>query len=736
MKKNLNMGKLLLATSVIAPVAMPAQAVFAEDGKPVEKPVEKPSERVAVKFRDEAFKNALLAGLKAGTFEMTDGKKYEKPADENEIFEDELAKIAKITISDTKLTDISDLEKVANLTHLTIENAELEDIAPIAKLTKLVELRLPKNKIKDVKALEGLNELTTLEINDNNIADIRPVLKLKKLFDEKETTKFDASNQKIEIEVKENKVVNPLKPIEGIEYKELGENLKVEDDKFVFANLDSFPVVKYATKEGVTPAMSGEIHFTKAADAKDSSKEEKPAENLDAKKAEARKEIQKLENLSTEEKSDAVKAIDAAKDSKGIEDAVKAAKDKDAANKAAADKKAEDKKKEDEKKKDEEKKAKDAENLLILKKNEATLSQKDLIEKFDTAKKAFLELSTSMKELPEAYRNNVNEDVKALTVKKAEIEKEIGNLASQMRLAEKSTDINDIIKMQEYIHKIQKGVDEFKVDSVKVQDKIKDFKEDAKILNEKLEKIDKRLTEVSKKISATKAKDAEKAKDLEKLKKDLVEVRDEFTKVKNNLFDNKETREKKVEALEKSDKAIGDLEDRVKKLTDAIEDAEKEKKDLIDKANILQDKVEKLISKANSITTVSSEAQASELRSIKKDLQEAKLVLVNAKRALATNKVEIDDQKKAIEDIEGKINGIEIRLDRFIESMKIEKTKEEEKEKEEKAKEEALEKQNPKYKEIKTADASTATSLLGGQIGLLVTSAVAGIASVFKRKRK
>lgn len=732
MKKNLNMGKLLLATSVIAPVAMPAQAVLAEDEKPEEKPVE----RVAVKFTDEALKNALLEGLKAGTFEMTDGKKYEKPADENEIFEDELAKIAKITISDTKLTDISDLEKVTNLTHLTIENAELEDIAPIAKLTKLVELRLPKNKIKDVKALEGLDELTTLEINDNNIADISSVLKLKKLFDEKETTKFDASNQKIEIEVKENKVVNPLNPAEGVEYKELGENLKVEDGNFVFANLDSFPVVKYATKEGVTPAMSGEIHFTKAADAKDSSKEEeKPAENLDVKKAEARKEIQKLGNLSNEEKSDAVKAIDAAKDEKAIESALKSARDKDAANKAAADKKAEEKKEED-KKKEEEKKEKDAENLLILKKNEAKLSQKDLIEKFDAAKKVFLELSTSMKELPEAYRNNVNEDVKALTVKKAEIEKEIGNLASQMRLAEKSTDINDIIKMQEYIHKIQKGVDEFKVDAVKAQDKIKDFKEDAKILNEKLEKIDKRLTEVSKNISATKAKDAEKAKDLEKLKKDLVEVRDEFTKVKNNLFDNKETREKKVEALEKSDKAISELEDTLKKLTDSIEDAEKEKKDLIDKANILQDKVEKLISKANSITTVSSEAQASELRSIKKDLQEAKLVLVNAKRALATNKVEISDQKKAIEDIEGKINGIEIRLDRFIESMKIEKAQEEEKEKEEKAKEEALEKENPKYKEIKTADASTATSLLGGQIGLLVTSAAAGIASVFKRKRK
>lgn len=721
MKKNLNMGKLLLATSVIAPVAMPAQAVLAEDEKPEEKPVE----RVAVKFTDEALKNALLEGLKAGTFEMTDGKKYEKPADENEIFEDELAKIAKITISDTKLTDISDLEKVTNLTHLTIENAELEDIAPIAKLTKLVELRLPKNKIKDVKALEGLDELTTLEINDNNIADISPVLKLKKLFDEKETTKFDASNQKIEIEVKENKVVNPLNPAEGVEYKELGKNLKVEDGNFVFANLDSFPVVKYATKEGVTPAMSGEIHFTKAADAKDSSKEEeKPTENLDVKKAEARKEIQKLGNLSNEEKSDAVKAIDAAKDEKAIESALKSARDKDAANKAAADKKAEEKKEED------------AENLLILKKNEAKLSQKDLIEKFDAAKKVFLELSTSMKELPEAYRNNVNEDVKALTVKKAEIEKEIGNLASQMRLAEKSTDINDIIKMQEYIHKIQKGVDEFKVDAVKAQDKIKDFKEDAKILNEKLEKIDKRLTEVSKNISATKAKDAEKAKDLEKLKKDLVEVRDEFAKVKKDLFDNKETRAKKVEALEKSDKAIGELEDTLKKLTDSIEDAEKEKKDLIDKANILQDKVEKLISKANSITTVSSEAQASELRSIKKDLQEAKLVLVNAKRALATNKVEISDQKKAIEDIEGKINGIEIRLDRFIESMKVEKAKEEEKEKEEKAKEEALERENPKYKEIKTADASTATSLLGGQIGLLVTSAAAGIASVFKRKRK
>jgi internalin A len=92
-----------------------------------------------------------------------------------------LRHLKKLSLYDTKLTDISFLQGLSNLTHLNLIDNQITDISFLQGLSKLTELSLSSNKITDYSFLQGLSKLTLLDLSSNQITDISFLQGLSKL---------------------------------------------------------------------------------------------------------------------------------------------------------------------------------------------------------------------------------------------------------------------------------------------------------------------------------------------------------------------------------------------------------------------------------------------------------------------------------------------------------------------------------------------------------------------------
>jgi Leucine-rich repeat (LRR) protein len=103
-----------------------------------------------------------------------------KPADE-EILSTELARLKKLSIKNTNISDLTGLEYCLNLTSLEIRGGTLTDISPLSSLTQLTSLDLCDNQISDITPISNLTNLEFLAIAASPITDVSPLSSLTKL---------------------------------------------------------------------------------------------------------------------------------------------------------------------------------------------------------------------------------------------------------------------------------------------------------------------------------------------------------------------------------------------------------------------------------------------------------------------------------------------------------------------------------------------------------------------------
>ena len=84
--------------------------------------------------------------------------------------------LAKLSLYNNGITDISPLSGLTNLTWLGLGHNKLSDnISPLSELTNLTTLSLGENRISDISPLSGLTNLTLLNLYNNQIIDISPL---------------------------------------------------------------------------------------------------------------------------------------------------------------------------------------------------------------------------------------------------------------------------------------------------------------------------------------------------------------------------------------------------------------------------------------------------------------------------------------------------------------------------------------------------------------------------------
>ena len=94
--------------------------------------------------------------------------RYELEKPTGELTSADLGKVTKLTISESKLTDVKDLENLTQLKELKVLDNKLTKVpAGLEKLTKLESLDLSVGKLTEVKGLEKLTQLKYLWITGN-----------------------------------------------------------------------------------------------------------------------------------------------------------------------------------------------------------------------------------------------------------------------------------------------------------------------------------------------------------------------------------------------------------------------------------------------------------------------------------------------------------------------------------------------------------------------------------------
>ena len=88
----------------------------------------------------------------------------------------ELAKLKKLSINNSGVTDLTGLESCLNLEELSLRGNSISDISALAGLTSLRHLNLSLNHISDISVLVGLKNLETLDLWNNNVVEISPLL--------------------------------------------------------------------------------------------------------------------------------------------------------------------------------------------------------------------------------------------------------------------------------------------------------------------------------------------------------------------------------------------------------------------------------------------------------------------------------------------------------------------------------------------------------------------------------
>ena len=94
--------------------------------------------------------------------------RYELEKPMSDLTSADLGKVTKLTISESKLTDVKDLENLTQLKELKVlDNKLTKGPAGLEKLTKLESLDFSVGKLTEVKGLEKLTQLKYLWITGN-----------------------------------------------------------------------------------------------------------------------------------------------------------------------------------------------------------------------------------------------------------------------------------------------------------------------------------------------------------------------------------------------------------------------------------------------------------------------------------------------------------------------------------------------------------------------------------------
>ena len=94
--------------------------------------------------------------------------RYELEKPTGDLTSADLGKVTKLTISESKLTDVKDLENLTQLKELKVLDNKLTKVpAGLEKLTKLESLDFSVGKLTEVKGLEKLTQLKYLWITGN-----------------------------------------------------------------------------------------------------------------------------------------------------------------------------------------------------------------------------------------------------------------------------------------------------------------------------------------------------------------------------------------------------------------------------------------------------------------------------------------------------------------------------------------------------------------------------------------
>lgn len=93
-----------------------------------------------------------------------------------------LKKLRQLTLENTAVTDISSLKELSDLAFLHISNAPLENIRSLEKSQSLVVLNLTTTKIKDISSLSEITSLIYLNLTSSPVEDISPIISSKNLL--------------------------------------------------------------------------------------------------------------------------------------------------------------------------------------------------------------------------------------------------------------------------------------------------------------------------------------------------------------------------------------------------------------------------------------------------------------------------------------------------------------------------------------------------------------------------
>ena len=141
----------------------------------------KPIVNSDVKSVDEKVKDSKIIDIKDINLKRAINKQLRKKDLDADISKSELESLKRLTVIDSKISDLEGLQYCVNLTYLYLDGDKISDISPIKNLSKLTILTLTNNQISDIAPLSNLTKLIVLHLANNQISDITPLDKLTKL---------------------------------------------------------------------------------------------------------------------------------------------------------------------------------------------------------------------------------------------------------------------------------------------------------------------------------------------------------------------------------------------------------------------------------------------------------------------------------------------------------------------------------------------------------------------------
>ncbi|HZJ74988.1 MAG TPA: leucine-rich repeat domain-containing protein, partial [Clostridia bacterium] len=94
-----------------------------------------------------------------------------------------IEKLERITISQSKLKDITFLSNAVNIASLTLSTNNISDISALGSCTKLTFLSVDFNDVSDITVLSKLTQLKRISFYSNKISDLSPLKDLTSLED-------------------------------------------------------------------------------------------------------------------------------------------------------------------------------------------------------------------------------------------------------------------------------------------------------------------------------------------------------------------------------------------------------------------------------------------------------------------------------------------------------------------------------------------------------------------------